>query len=115
MDTAQKVGAAAVVALVAVGGAVAFTGSDETAPAAAVCRFVVGEHGTFTVPDDDGRCDLVFERPTAVPRACEMQPVVDSSIKHQWSYDVTATGVIVRGLQRGESVKYECEERRDSP
>jgi hypothetical protein len=106
---AKAVGAGAAGLVLAVGIAAAVS-DDDAPPSSPRCLLVIADRGAFEASAD--ACDLVFAQPAFPPRACSLRPVVENSINYPWSYDVSATAIVVRGLKHGARLAFDCAEAR---
>jgi hypothetical protein len=105
MNARAKTAVGAAGLVLAVGITAAVSNDDASSPAPR-CSLVIAERGAFEASADS--CDLVFARPSFPPRRCSLHPVIENSVRYQWSYNVSATAIVVRGLKPGARLAFDC-------
>lgn len=110
MSDKTTIGIAAAGAATVLAVALAATSGDEPSKLdgqlerAETCSYTLGTSGSFIVPDDAGRCDLVY--PPGTRLRCKLVPVTD--VTYQWSYKGTPLGIVTTGLKSGAVIGFEC-------
>lgn len=107
MDARIKTAAAVAGIALGTAGVIAIGGGSKPSAPVSGCAYLVVDQGEFTATDEP-RCNLIFASPGA--RVCELRPAMKDSIDYGWGFEVSRSGVVVRGLKRGARVTYECKE-----